>query len=135
VPAILADNDVEGQLKVLLSILRGETWRELWDELNCTVHGFESLGLLRTISDSQLWHLCQQQQIVLVTGNRNKTDSNSLEATILAHNKPESLPVFTLAVPKRIKTKRSYAERVAAKLLERLFDLEELRGTGRIYLP
>jgi hypothetical protein len=45
------------------------------------------------------------------------------------------LPVLTLADQDRVLRDRSYAGVVAERLLEILFDLDNLRGSGRLYLP
>ena len=73
--------------------------------------------------------------MILITSNRNDDGPDSLEATIRTHGTPHSLPVFTLADAKRVLKERSYAELVADRLLEYLFDIEGLRGAGRLYLP
>ena len=46
-----------------------------------------------------------------------------------------SLPVFTLANEQRVLRDRLYAEAVADRLLEFLFDIDSYRGTGRLYVP
>ena len=43
--------------------------------------------------------------------------------------------MLTLANDRRVLRDRPYAERIADRLLETLFDMESYRGTGRIYLP
>jgi len=58
-----------------------------------------------------------------------------LEATIQHQNTPQSLPVFTLANDQRVLRDRQYAETVADRLIDVLFDIDSYRGTGRIYLP
>jgi len=67
---ILADNDVEGILAALVSIWLSETWRDLWIELNCSLETFPSLDLPRDATDAVVWEACQNQQVVLITGNR-----------------------------------------------------------------
>jgi hypothetical protein len=57
---------------------------------------FAEVGLDREAPDSAIWHLCQEQQYVLVTGNRNADGPDSLHATIVAHNSPKCLPVLTV---------------------------------------
>jgi hypothetical protein len=37
--------------------------------------------------------------------------------------------------PQRLAHSRDYAERVAEQMLDYLFDVENYRGTGRLYLP
>ena len=132
---IVPDNDLEGQFESLLQRLTSETWGEEWGYLGVTVYSLETLGLARDSSDREIWEVCQKQQVVLITGNRNDDGPDSLESTIRQNNTPESLPVFTLANAARMQHDRSYAERVVERLLEYLFDLEKCRGTGRLYLP
>ncbi len=54
---------------------------------------------------------------------------------IRQHNNDQCLPVLTLADPDRIFRDRRYADAVVERLLEILFDLDNLRGSGRLYLP
>ncbi|MDH3601557.1 MAG: hypothetical protein OEU26_18245 [Candidatus Tectomicrobia bacterium] len=81
-PAIMADHDIEGQMQVLLRLLNSPEWRELWSELAIQVESFMSLGLPTNTPDVELWQVCQAQEIVLITGNRNQEDPASLEATL-----------------------------------------------------
>lgn len=134
-PAIMADHDIEGQMQVLLRLLNSPAWRELWRELAIQVESFTSLGIPTNTPDAELWQLCQAQEIVLITGNRNEEDATSLEVTIQSANTPESLPVLTVGEPQRILSSRTYAESVVERLVEYLIDVENLRGTGRLYLP
>lgn len=46
---------------------------------------------------------------------------------------PES--VFTISDINRLRSEHEYAQAVVAKLLEYLFDADNIRGTGRLYLP
>jgi hypothetical protein len=43
--------------------------------------------------------------------------------------------VLTLSEPQRVLSSRAYARRVVERLVEYLIDVENLRGTGRLYLP
>lgn len=72
---------------------------------------------------------------MLITGNRNQAGPASLEAVIHASTTPLSLPVLTIGEPQRLLRSRVYAQRVVERLLEYLIDIENLRGTGRLYLP
>jgi hypothetical protein len=105
------------------------------ESLGLFIHSFHELGLTSTVADDVLWQVCQQQQIVLVTANRNDEAPNSLEATIRSQNREDCLPVFTVADAQRILNDRNYARRVAEKLLEHLFAIDRVRGTGRMYVP
>jgi hypothetical protein len=132
---ILADNDVEGHLAVLVRVWLTEPWHELWTGLGCPVETFASLGLARDAPDAEVWATCQARRVVLLTGNRNAEGHESLEATIRRANRPDSLPVFTIANPRRVLGDRDYAERVALRLLDALMDIENFVGCGRVYLP
>ena len=124
--ALMADNDVGGPLLTIL---------EIWESLSLLVVTFEEIGMPRTAADVDLWRECQRREIVLVTGNRNRRDETSLEATLQAFGTARSLPVFTLADPRRVPEERPYAGRVAVRLLQYLMEIDNIRGTGRLYLP
>ena len=134
-PAIMADHDIEGQVRALLRLLTSAAWYEVWHGLAMRVESFASLGLPENTPDAALWQFCQTQQIILITGNRNKAGTDALEAVIERNNTPTSLPVLTIGTPPRVLSSREYAERVATRLLEVLLDVEQYRGTGRLYLP
>lgn len=132
---LLADINIQGQVQSLFLLLSGENWRGLWDHLKVPLFVFGDVGLALQAPDDVVWHLCQREGLVLITGNRNADGPTSLEITIRAHNTAQSLPVFTLADVERVKNSRDYAERVLERLLEYLLDLDNCRGTGRLYLP
>ena len=46
-----------------------------------------------------------------------------------------SLPVITVSDPQRLQRDGAYRERSADALMELLFDVERIRGTGRQYIP
>ncbi len=134
-PGIMADNDVRGQLKYLLRLIRKGTWSELWKDLQIPEKDFEDLGLSRKASDIEVWKTCQENEVILFTGNRNLESPDSLEVVIRTLNQPDSLPVITLSQPKRIVRDRDYAERVIDQLMNYLVYLENNLGAGRLYVP
>ena len=132
---ILADANCEGHLVLLLQLCQ-QGWRhEVWEGLHLAPVSFADLGLQPAASDREVWEVCQRAQVVLLTANRNDEGPASLETTMQQHNTPESLPVFTLANDQRVLRDRPYAEAVADRLIEFLFDIDSYRGTGRLYLP
>jgi hypothetical protein len=133
--AIMADHNVEGHFEVLLRLWTSETWQSMWESLGLEVESFERLGLSHDMADRDLWQICQQREIVLLTANRNDEGPGSLEATIRTLNNPGSLPVFTIADPESVFMRRDYAERVAIQILEYLLELDNFRGVGRLYVP
>jgi hypothetical protein len=135
VNGILTDANCEGHLALLLRLFQ-EGWRhDVWEVLHLTPVSLADLGLQSDASDREVWEACQRAQVVLLTANRNDDGPESLEATIQQHNTPASLPVFTLANDQRVLRDRLYAEAVADRLLEVLFDIDSYRGAGRLYLP
>ena len=99
------------------------------------VESFATLGLSPNISDAALWQFCQTRQIILLTGNRNHDGPESLEAVLQVATTPRSLPVMTISEPRRVLNSSAYAYRVVERLIEYLLDIEDLRGTRRLYPP
>jgi hypothetical protein len=73
--------------------------------------------------------------LILLTNNRNDDDPDSLEAAIRQHNTADALPVFTIRNATRSGTSRADAEEFVESLFEYLLRIDELRGTGRLFLP
>ena len=133
--AILGDHNFEGHIRFLVALFEIEGWGELWSELKLELRTFADLGIPGITPDDELWRLCQREQIVLITANRNDDGPDSLEAVIRAENRPDSLPVFTVGDATRVIHSREYAVRVAEQMLDYLLRIDELRSTGRLFLP
>jgi hypothetical protein len=132
---LLADANITGHIARLMSRMRSEQWREFCDFLQLSCLDFQDLGLHPADTDAQVWHCCQLHEVLLLTNNRNDDGPDSLEATIRLHNTSQSVPVFTIADADKILSVHEYADRVIDTLLTYLFDIANLRGTGRLYLP
>jgi Tfp pilus assembly ATPase PilU len=132
---ILADHDVEGHVQALIRVCSGPEWGEIWESLACKVDSFEGLGLPHETADAEVWRLCQERGIVLITGNGNAEGPTSLEMAIRNLGSDKSLPVITISDPKRLLRDRDYAQAATARLLQDLIDLDTLRGTGRLFIP
>jgi len=122
-------------VELLVKLMSGEPWQEFWEDLRIPALQFPDVGLAPDVGDSAVWHLCQTQELVLITGNRNARGPDSLEATIRRHNAASCLPVLTLADPEQVFHSREHADRVIDRLLDFLTRVDDLRGTGRLYLP
>jgi hypothetical protein len=133
--AILADANIQGHVERLLDVIEAGEWAALWAEGGLALATFRRLGRPDDASDRAIWRLCQSQQLLRLTANRNSDDPDSLEVVIREEGTPDSLPVFTLADADRIWDSSDYAERIMARLMDYLLDLDEYRGTGRLYLP
>jgi hypothetical protein len=132
---ILSDINIQGHMQVLVRVLEGKEWRDVWRGLNLAIYSFADFGLSPSSADSIIWHVCQKSEISLVTGNRNKAGPDSLEAAIERFNTPSSLPVFTIGDTEQVFQSGSYAERAVVRLLEYLIDIDNYRGTGRLWIP
>lgn len=95
--SIMADHNVEGHFEILLRLWTSEAWRSFWESLELEIESFDHLGLPHNTSDRDLWRVCQQRDIVLLTANRNDEGPESLEAAIRTLNDASSLPVLTIA--------------------------------------
>ena len=134
-PGLMSDHDIEGHFEYLKRLILADEWRGIWDDLMFHFESFKSLGIAANASDDIVWTVCQENEIVLVTGNRNADGEESLEVVIRRLGTSRSLPVVTLADPDRVSNGRGYADRVVERLFDYLIDIENVRGTGRLYLP
>ena len=135
VNGILAEVNTRGPVEDLVREMQTANWVEFWRYLGLALFHFEDVGLEEAATDLEIWQKCQERQLILITDNRNKDSTDSLEATIQQLNAPTSLPVFTIADLGKFRKSRAYAERVVISLYESLLDIDSLRGTGRLYLP
>ena len=135
VKGILADNNVIGQVAYLVRLMQAKPWDEFWNELGLVVCQFADVGLLPTASDVEVWQRCQAHELILITDNRNEDSPDSLTAAIRKFNTSTSLPVFTIADLDKFKTSREYDEQVVVALYDYLLRIDEVRGTGRLFLP
>jgi Domain of unknown function (DUF5615) len=101
VNGILADANCAGHLALLLRLFQ-QNWRqEVWEFLCLAQVSLADLGLPPNASDREVWEVCQREQVVLLTANRNDEGPESLASTIQQHNTLQSLPVFTFANDQR----------------------------------
>ena len=115
--------------------MQSRVWAEFWTPLGLVYKHFDDVGLSPESSDFEIWQVCQAEQLVLITDNRNLDSPDSLEATIRQYNQPDSLPVFTISDMTAFSASRSYAEKVLEHLYDYLLRIDEVRGTGRLFLP
>ena len=132
---LLADANIQGHVARLVARMQAESWRAFWEHLEVRYVTFTDLELDSADSDAVVWHRCQERAALLLTNNRNDDGPDSLEATIRVHNTPQSLPVFTIRDAESILASADYAEQVIDRLFRYLLELDNIRGTGRLFLP
>src|SRR5437016_123957 len=115
--------------------MQTEPWAEFWQFLGLALYHFADVGLLPTATDLEIWRRCQAEQLVLITNNRNEDSPESLETAIRQHNTSDSLPVFTIGDLDKFRLNPAYARQVLERFYEYLLRIDEVRGTGRLYLP
>ena len=128
---VLLDHHMKRQGILLWATLGSEGWLRLLDIPMLT---FDEVGLAIDSNDRDIWRFAQEKRLVLLTGNRNKDGSDSLEQTIRDENDPDSLPVVTIGITDRLE-ERDYREQCAERLVEIVLNIENYLGVGRIYIP
>ena len=97
---------------------------------------FRHVGLQDKAKDEAVWRFCQEREYILLTGNRTTTDKEkSLERVIRRLVTPDSLPVITIGNLDRVLPDPAYRIRCAERLAEIVYDLDNFRGTMRIFIP
>lgn len=134
-PVILADANIEGQGAVIWMRMQASEWRDFTAHLDVSFRTFRDVSLDPASPDDLVWRFCQAHGYYLLTGNRNADSEDSLEVTLRREGTPASLPIFTLAMPDRVYYSRAFLDRVVDKLFDYLLDVDNIRGSGRLYLP
>lgn len=129
---ILSDENCIGQVEELFDEFDRLGYVEL---LEVELVPWEKTELTKGIDDEAIWYFCQQNNYLLITGNRTGNDGErSLEYVIRRLITPTSLPVLTIGNLKRIAVDRRYRIACAQRLADIVFELEIYRGVTRLYL-
>ncbi len=132
---LLADADCVGQVMLLSGLMEDDSRRELWESLRLQVFILSDLGLPLDAPDRVIWERCCAEELVLVTANRNAEGPDALQRVISESVDSGGYPVITISDTYRVAHERPYAQQAADKLLEYLFDIGNLRGSQRLYIP
>jgi hypothetical protein len=135
VKALLADANIEGYVDNLVAVMQAAPWKLFWDHLQLRYLHFADVGLSPNSPDSLVWQTCQQNGLYLLTDNRNQRGADSLEETIRVYNTATSLPVFTIGDIQRLRKSKDYGQEIIEALFGYLLEQENIRGTGRLFLP
>lgn len=127
----LIDHNFKGQAVLIWGIIATEGWLDL---VSIRFITFEEVGMPTDSSDRAVWQFAQDNQMILITANRNMKGTDSLEQTIREENTADSLPIVTIGNLDRL-DERNYRERCAARLIEIVLDIENYMGVGRLFIP
>lgn len=128
---ILLDQNIKGVAALIHGTIAAQGWLDL---LELRVATFDDVGLAEETDDRTIWHFIQEHQLLLLTDNRNGSGVHSLDRVMRERSTPTSLPVLTIGDSERI-GEGEYRARIVDRLIEIIFDLDDLRGAGRLFLP
>ena len=116
----LVDYNLDGYALVFLGILTKLGWLEL---ISIQFVTFREARLSMDISDRIVWRYAQENQMIILTANRNMKGDDSLEEVMRKENTATSFPEF------------DYRERCVERLIEIILDIEQYMGAGRLFIP
>jgi hypothetical protein len=128
---VLLDHHVAGYHDRLLAAWQQTGWHEL---INLRLVQLAEFGLTENAPDDEIWRLCQCEQLYLLTNNRNRKGTKSLQATMESEATADTLPVITLSDIKKLHS-ADYCRRVADGMGELFLYAESQRGNDRVFVP
>jgi hypothetical protein len=85
-------------------------------------------------NDRLVWCYAQENQMMILTANRNMKGDDSLEQVMREENTADSFPVVTIADIDRL-DEFDYRERCVERLVEIVLDVDNYMGVGRLFIP
>jgi hypothetical protein len=128
----LVDHNLEGHSLLLAGNIANLGWLDL---LQIRFISFEEVALSVTSDDRIVWRFAQTNQMILLTANRSMKGENSLEKVMREENTSTSLPVVTIGDADRVLTDIDYRNRCVDRLIEIIFDIDDYRGSRRLFIP
>lgn len=128
---LLADHNVEGHAQLLLGALKSLGWA---DALDIRLATFDKVALTSASTDREVWQRVQELGMLLITANRNRSGTDSLEQVLRDEHSAESLPVLTVSQAKRLLQDRVYRNACAERIAEIIVDLDIYRGVPRLFI-
>ncbi|MDY6784065.1 MAG: ACP S-malonyltransferase [Cyanobacteriota bacterium] len=94
----------------------------------------KEVNLADDSSDRTVWRFAQDNQMLLLTANRNAKGDDLLEHTIREESTSTSLPVITIGSLERL-IEREYREQCSTRLVDIMLYLDNYLGVGRLFIP
>lgn len=132
---VLLDEQLGGFRDYLAAISRSPALAIFTEELGLEFIDFPAAGLRRSEPDRVVWQTCLANDWFLLTNNRNAEGPDSLGAMILSEPAATAWPVFTVGDMDRFRNDGEYASQLVERILEKLYDRELLKGSGRVFVP
>lgn len=130
---ILSDHNCEGQAEDIFKALRH---RGFFPLRPMTLVQFRDVGLHISAADLKVWQFCQENNYLLLTGNRTASAGvKSLEYVVHHYLTENTLPVITIGNLGRVSSDPAYCWQCAENLVEIALDIDKVRGTPRLYIP
>ena len=128
---LLSDHDIVQQARLIWEVFTEGDWRYFG-----VTHlvSLADVGLDSAASDREIWRTCQSHGLVLVTANRNADGIDALANVITEMNHAGCLPVLTIGSPRQVR-EHSYREDCAYRIADIVLELEQVRGSGRLFIP
>lgn len=127
----LVDYNLDGYAVIFIGILAKLGWLEL---ISFRFITFREVGLSMESNDRIIWNFAQENQMIILTANRNMKGEDSLEEVIREKNQPNSFPVVTIGTLERL-DEFDYRERCIERLIEIVLDIDQYMGAGRLFIP
>ena len=127
----LVDYNLDGYALMFLGILTKLGWLKL---ISIRFVSFREAGLSMDSSDRIVWHYAQENQMTILTANRNMKGKDSLEQVMREENTENSFPVVTIGSLDRF-SEPDYRERCVERLIEIVVDIDQYKGVGRLFIP
>lgn len=128
----LIDHNLKGHALIFFGSIASQGWLNL---IPISFITFAEMELPIDSDDRVVWRLAQENQMILLTANRSMKGKDSLEQVIRQENTPTSLPVITIGNTDRLLNDSEYRERCVERLVEIVLDLDDYRGSQRIFIP
>lgn len=126
----LVDYNLDGYALIFLGLLTKLGWLEL---ISIRFVTFREVGLLMESSDLLVWRYAQENQMMILTANRNMKGEDSLEQVMREENTQNSFPVLTIGNLERL-DETDYRERCVERLIEIVLDIDNYKGAGRLFI-
>jgi hypothetical protein len=128
----LVDHNLEGHALMISGSIADQGWLEM---LPIRFMTFAELELPIASNDRIIWRFAQANQMILLTANRSMKGEDSLEQVMREENTLTSLPVITIGNANRLLTDLDYRDRCVERIMEIALDIDDYRGSRRIFVP